>query len=135
MVKEKRKKPRKIVLLKDRLDYIFTKFSSNFKNTGKNYLIKLAKDEKKIDYNNWFFETDDPVIKSFDFLEDFGTLYDLLINLLNENENKLDSLNTQVYLTKIISKLKITIFEKIENITDKSEEEEKKKFFLHKVAF
>ena len=135
MVKEKRKKPRKIVLLKDRLDYIFTKFSSNFKNTGKNYLIKLAKDEKKIDYNNWFFETDDPVIKSFDLLENVGTLYDLLINLLNENENKLDSLNTQVYLTKIISKLKITIFEKIENITDKSEEEEKKKFFLHKVAF
>ena len=128
MVNEKRKEPRKIVLLKDRLDYIFTKFSSNFKNTGKNYLIKLAKDEKKIDYNNWFFETDDPVIKSFDFLEDFGTLYDLLINLLNENENKLDSLNTQVYLTKIISKLKITIFEKIENITDKSEEEKKRNF-------
>ena len=128
MVKEKRKKPRKIVLLKDRLDYIFTKFSSNFKNTGKNYLIKLAKDEKKIDYNNWFFETDDPVIKSFDLLENVGTLYDLLINLLNENENKLDSLNTQVYLTKMISKLKITIFEKIENITDKSEEEKKRNF-------
>ena len=128
MVKEKRKKPRKIVLLKDRLDYIFTKFSSSFKNTGKNYLIKLAKDEKKIDYNNWFFETDDPVIKSFDLLENVGTLYDLLINLLNENENKLDSLNTQVYLTKIISKLKITIFEKIENITDKSEEEKKRNF-------
>ena len=128
MVKEKRKKPRKIVLLKDRLDYIFTKFSSNFKNTGKNYLIKLAKDEKKIDYNNWFFETDDPVIKSFDLLENVGTLYDLLINLLNENENKLDSLNTQVYLTKILSKLKITIFEKIENITDKSEEEKKRNF-------
>ena len=68
-----------------------------------------------------FFGIDDPVIKSFDFFENVGMLHDLLINLLNENENILDSLNTQVYLTKIISKLKITIFEKTENITDKSE--------------
>ena len=52
MVNEKRKEPRKIAPLKDRLDYIFTKFSSNFNSTGKKFLIKLAKDEKKIDYNN-----------------------------------------------------------------------------------
>ena len=85
MVNEKRKEPRKIVLLKDRLDYIFTNFSSNFNSTGKNFLKKLAKDEKKIDYNNLFFEIDYPVIKSFDFLENVGALHDLLINLLNEN--------------------------------------------------
>ena len=48
MVNEKRKEPRKIVLLKDRLDYIFTNFSSNFNSTGKDFLIKLAKNEKRL---------------------------------------------------------------------------------------
>ena len=48
MVNEKRKEPRKIVLLKDRLDYIFTKFGSHFISTGKKFLIKLAKDEKRL---------------------------------------------------------------------------------------
>ena len=106
----------------------FTKFSSNFNSTGKNFLVKLAKDEKKIDYYNLFFEIDDPVIKSFDFLENFGMLYDLLINLLNENESILNSSTMQIYLAKIILKLKSIISEKIENITDKSEKK-KKKFF------
>ena len=90
-----------------------------------------------MNYNNLFFEIDDPVIKSFDFLENVGTLYDLLINLLNENENIHNSLVTQIYLAKIISKLKTTISEKNENITDESEKQKKKekKFLLHKVAF
>ena len=45
------KKPKEIVLLKDKLDFIFKNFDSNFNSTGKNFLQKLAKDEKKIDYN------------------------------------------------------------------------------------
>ena len=49
------KKPKKIVLLQDKLDLIFKNFDSNFNSTGKKFLIKLAKDEKKIDYNNLFF--------------------------------------------------------------------------------
>ena len=80
------------------------------------------------DYNNLFFEIDDPVIKSFDFLENIGTLYDLLINLLNENENIHDSLVMQINLAKTISKLKFTIFEKIENIADESEKQKKRNF-------
>ena len=40
------KKPKEIVLLKDKLDFIFKTFGSNFNNTGKK-IIKLAKDEKK----------------------------------------------------------------------------------------
>ena len=40
------KKPKKIVLLKDNLDFTFKTFGSNFNNTGKK-IIKLAKDEKK----------------------------------------------------------------------------------------
>ena len=43
------KKPKRILLLKDELDFIFKTFGSNFNSTGKNFLIKLAKDEKKID--------------------------------------------------------------------------------------
>ena len=74
------------------------------------------------------FEIDDPVIKSFDFLETVGTLYDLLTNLLNENENIVDSSAMQVYLAKIISKLKTTIFEKIENIIEKSKKQKKQIF-------
>ena len=59
---------KKIVLLKDKLDFIFKNFGSNFNNTGKKFLIKLAKDEKKIDYNNLFFEIGDKsVVKDVDF--------------------------------------------------------------------
>ena len=72
------KKPTKIVLLKDELDFIFKNFGSNFNSTGKNFLKKLAKDEKKIDYNNLFFEIyDKSVVKNVDFLKEIGTLYDL----------------------------------------------------------
>ena len=67
-----------------------------------------------------FFEIDDPVIRSYDFLENVGTLYDLLINLLNENKTILDSSTIQLDLTKIMFALKSIISKKIKNITDKS---------------
>ena len=50
------KKSKEIVLLKDKLDHIFKNFGPNFNITGKNFLVKLAKDEKKIDYNNFFLK-------------------------------------------------------------------------------
>ena len=40
------KKPKEIVLLKDKLDYIFKNFGSNFNSTGKKFLKRLAKDQK-----------------------------------------------------------------------------------------
>ena len=40
------KKRKEIVLLKNKLDYIFKNFGSRFNSTGKNFLKKLAKDEK-----------------------------------------------------------------------------------------
>ena len=52
----------------------------------------------------------------------------MLINLLNENESILNSSTMQIYLAKIILKLKNTISEKIENITDKSEKQKKEIF-------
>ena len=41
------KKSKEIVLLKDKLDFIFKNFDSNFNSTKKKFLIRLAKDEKK----------------------------------------------------------------------------------------
>ena len=38
------KKPKKIVLLKDELHFIFKNFGTNVNSTGKIFLIKLAKD-------------------------------------------------------------------------------------------
>ena len=42
------KKPKEIVLPKDRLDSIFENFGSNFNNTGKNFLKSLLKMKKLI---------------------------------------------------------------------------------------
>ena len=43
MVNEKKKEPRKVVRLKDQLDYIFTNFSSNFDK-----FLKLPKDKERL---------------------------------------------------------------------------------------
>ena len=78
------KKSKEIVLLKDKLNFIFKNFVSNFNRTGKKFLTKLAKDKEKIDYNNFIFEIDDKsVVKSAAFLKEIGILYDLLIYLLD----------------------------------------------------
>ena len=42
------KKSKKIVLLKGELNFIFKNFDPNFNSTGKKFLIKLAKDEKRL---------------------------------------------------------------------------------------
>ena len=76
-----------------------------------------------------FFEIDDPVIQSYDFLENVGMLYDLLTNLLNENETILGSSPMQLDLTEIMFSLKGIISKKIANITDKSKKT--KKNLLH----
>ena len=68
------------------------------------------------------------------FLENNGTLYDLLINLLNENENIVDSLTMQVYLAKIIFKMKTAISEKIENITDERKKQKKDIFTAQSIV-
>ena len=123
------KKPKEIVLLKDKLDYIFKNFDSNFNCAGKYFLKKLAKDEKKIDYNNLFFEIDDKsVSKDVDFLEEIGTLYDLLIYLLDNSINIITSAQIQGDFFKAITTLKIIISNIKTDITDQSEEEKKKTF-------
>ena len=104
------KMPKKIVLLKDKLDFIFKTFDSNFNSTGKKFLIKLGKDEKTIDYNNLFFEIDDnSVVKSADFFKEIGTLYDLLIYLLDNPMNAATFAQIQVDFFKAITTFKIII--------------------------
>ena len=96
----------------------------------KNFLKKLAKDEKKkTDYNNLLFETDDKlVVKSFDFLKDIVTLYNLLICLLDNSMTILTSTQTQIDFFKAITVLIIIISNMKTDITDQSEEEKTKIF-------
>ena len=91
------KKPKEIVLLKDKLDFILKNLAQILIILEKKFLIKLAKDEKKIEYNNLFFEIDsNSVVKSVDFLQEIGTLYDLLIYLLNNSMKIITSTETQI---------------------------------------
>ena len=117
------------MLLKDKLDFIFKNFDSNFNSTGKNFLTKLAKDEKKIDYNNLFFEIDyKSVVKSADFLKKIGTLYDLLIYLLDNPINAVTSAQIQGDFFKAITSLNIIISSMKTDIIDQREEEKTKIF-------
>ena len=117
------------MLLKDKLDFIFKNFDSNFNSTGKNFLIKLAKDEKKIDYNNSFFEIDyKSVVKSADFLKEIGTLYDLLIYLLDNPIKAVTSAQIQGDFFQAITSLNIIISSMKTDIIDQREEEKTKIF-------
>ena len=84
---------------------------------------------KKIDYKNLFFETDDKsVVKSADFLKEIGTLYDLLIYLLDNSMRITTSAQTQLDCFKTMATLKIIISNLKTDITDQSEEQKKKIF-------
>ena len=56
----------------------------NFTPKGKNIIKDLVNEEYNINYENCIFKSGDLKIKNFDMLKKFGTLYDSLINLLNE---------------------------------------------------
>ena len=85
--------------------------------------------KKKTHYNNLLFETDDKlVVKSFDFLKDIVTLYDLLICLLDNSMTILTSTQTQIDFFKAITVLIIIISNMKTDITDQSEEEKTKIF-------
>ena len=115
------------MLLKDKLDFIFKTFDSNFNSTGKKFPIKLSKDETKIYYNNLFSEIDDKaVVKSADFLKEIDTLYDLLIYLLDNSMNAVTSAQAQLNFFKAITVLETIILNIKTDITDQSEERKKK---------
>ena len=85
--------------------------------------------KKKTDYNNLFFEINDKsVVKSADFLKEIGTLYDLLIYLLDNSMRITTSAQTQLDCFKTMATLKIIISNLKTDITDQSEEQKKKIF-------
>ena len=71
---------------------------------------------------------DKSFIKSVDFLEEIGILYDLLIYLLDNSVRIVTSTQTQIDFFKAITVLRIIISNLKTDITDQSEEQKKKIF-------
>ena len=91
------------------------------------FLESLLKIKIKTYYNNLFFEIDDKfVVQSVDFLKEIGTLYDLLIYLLDNPINAINSAQIQGDFFKAIIALKIIISSMKIDITDQSEEKKRK---------
>ena len=59
-----------------------------------------------INYNNLLFKTGNTVTNNFDFLRQFGTLYDLSIDLLTEKISIFKAANKQNGMFKKIEQLK-----------------------------
>ena len=126
---------KKFVLLEDKLDFIYKNIGSNFNSTGKKILIKLAKDEKTIDYNNLFFKLNEAAaVKNVDFLQKFGTFSDLLSFLLNNSMRIITSVEDQTKIFKAITVLRIIISNMKTDIADQSKEEKKKVFAEQKIV-
>ena len=72
---------------------------------------------------------DKSFIKSVDFLEEIGILYDLLIYLLDNSVRIVTSTQIQIDFFKAITVLRIIISNIKADITDQIEEQEKKNYF------
>ena len=72
---------------------------------------------------------DKSFVKSVDFLEEIGILYDLLIYLLDNSVRIVTSTQTQIDFFKAITVLRIIISNIKTDITDQIEEQEKKNYF------
>ena len=80
---KKKEKLEEILLLTNNLNGILMTYDINFTKKGENILKNLVIDKKMINYQNLLFKTGNPIIDNFDFFKRFGTLYDLLTDLLN----------------------------------------------------
>ena len=92
-------------MLKDNLNKIFMNFDMNFTDEGKIILKKTDINEGMINYNNLIFKTGNLIIKNFDFLKRFGTLYDLLIDLLSEKISTLEAAKERGEMKENINEL------------------------------
>ena len=72
---------------------------------------------------------DKSFVKSVDFLEEIGILYDLLIYLLDNSVRIVTSRQTQIDFFKAITVLRIIISNIKTDITDQIEEQEKRIIF------
>ena len=76
-----------------------------------------------------FFSRDDKsVVKSVGFLEEFGTLYDLMIYLRDNSMRMITSSEDQLNFFEAMTVLKKNISDMKTDVTDKSEEQKKKIF-------
>ena len=80
-------------------------FDLNFTDEGKNILKKTHSNERMINYNNLIFKTGNLIIKNFDFLKRFGTLYDLLTDLLSEEISTLEAAKEREEMKENINEL------------------------------
>ena len=113
---EREEKSEKIALLRDNLNNILMVYDMDISIKGKNILRKLADDEKNINYKNLFFKSGNLAIDNYDFFKRFGTLYDLLIDLLN---GKISLRKAKIEQNEMINKiieLKNFIFSEEEKI-------------------
>ena len=93
--------------MRDNLNNIFDVFDTSFNtDEGRNIFKKLGADERMINYSNLFIKAGNPNINNFDFLKQFGTLYDLLIDLLNEKINILRAAKEQNEMINKIEELR-----------------------------
>ena len=105
-------------MLKNNLDDILLNYELNIGSEGKNILKELADDERNINYKSLFFKSGNPTIDNYDFFKRFGTLYDLLINLLTKKISlKRAELEQSEMMDKIIELGKFVSLE--EENTDK----------------
>ena len=80
---------------------ILQRYAMNFTNDGEDTLRKLANDEKNINCNDLYF-----CFRDYNFLEKFGTLYDLFLNLLTKAINTRKAKKEQNEMLKMIETLK-----------------------------
>ena len=63
---------------------IFFNYALNFITNEEDIIVGLVNEEQNINYDNFVFKLIDHTINNFDLLKGFGTLHNLLINLLNK---------------------------------------------------
>ena len=120
----------KTVLLKDITngeDRLLINYYQNFTDKRKHIFKILITVEKMTNFNNLFSKTGDSIINNFDFLKRFGTLYDLLLILLNEKISTLEAPKEQEEMINEIDELKDLVLLEKQNITKKKRIKKKKK--------
>ena len=66
-------------------DGLYLTYYLYFNKEGKKVIKSLSNSEYMINCKNILFKSGNTNIKAFDFLKNFGTLYNLLNSLLNQN--------------------------------------------------
>ena len=85
-----------------------------------------------INCNKLFLKTGDPIIKNYDFLKSFGTLHDLLLDLLSKETSTIKALIEQNEIIENIKELKDFILLEEKYAVNKNTQAIKKQGEKHK---